>query len=36
VTLLLVILIGALLAGAEFLIRMREKSLWKPKELEDE
>ena len=36
VTLLLVVLIGALLVGAEFLIRLREKSLWKPKEPEGE
>jgi hypothetical protein len=36
VTLLLVILIGGALAGIEFLIRLREKSLWKPKEPESE
>jgi len=36
VTLLLVILIGAALVGVEFLIRLREKSLWKPKESEGE
>lgn len=36
VTLLLAVLIGAALVGIEFLIRLRERSLWKPSEPEGE